>query len=306
MGDRRPVRPRPAMQLRTQSLRPVLNRLAPDADPTDAEALARFRRSRDGEAFALLVRRYGPLVAGVCRRVLGPRPEADDAVQATFWTLARKAGTIRHAQTLPAWLHAVAYRTARKALARLAPPPANLPVPTSPDDPLADASWREVRQLLDDEVHRLPPKWKLPVLLCYFEDLTRDEAADRLGWSLSTVKRRLDEARDRLRVRLLRRGVAPGLLGATALLTDRLSARVSPTLETACAELAHEPPPAAVRGLAVGPPVTAGKWLAAVAVVGLGWGIATIAGQGPGPTPKSPPAPEEKSADKPADVAEPL
>jgi RNA polymerase sigma factor (sigma-70 family) len=289
------------VSIRTKTLRPVLHRLAPDRDArTDAEALARFRRSKDGEAFALLVRRYGPLVAGVCRRVLGPRPEADDAVQATFWTLARKAGSIRHARTLPAWLHAVAYRTARKALARLAPPPANPPVPTSPDDPLADASWREVRQLLDEEVHRLPPRLKLPVLLCYFEDLTRDEAADRLGWSLSTVKRRLDEARERLKMRLLRRGVVPGLLGATALLADRLSARVAPTLETACAGLAHEPPPATIRALVVGPPTTAGKWLAAVAVVGIGCGIVTLGGQGPAP--KAPPAPVEKAPDaKPAD-----
>src|SRR5215212_2347907 len=138
MGDRRPVRPRPVMPLRTQSLRPVLNRLAPDADATDAEALRRFARHKDGDAFALLVRRYGPLVNGVCRRVLGPRPEADDAVQATFWTLARKAAAIRDANTLPAWLHAVAYRTARKAAARLAPPPAHPPTPVAPNDPLAD------------------------------------------------------------------------------------------------------------------------------------------------------------------------
>jgi len=216
--------------IRTNAIRPVLDRLAAPDLLGDSEALQRFRRTQDQDAFAVLVRRYGGLVAGVCRRVLGPRPEADDAVQATFWALARRAGSIRRAAALPAWLHAVAYRTARKAATQLAPPPDNQTVPPAPDDPLADASWREVRQLLDEEVHRLPTKFKLPVLLCYFEDLTRDEAADRLGWSLSTVKRRLDQARERLKVRLLRRGVAPGLLGATALLTDRLTARVSPAL----------------------------------------------------------------------------
>lgn len=292
------------MPLRTATIRPVLNRLAPEV--TDAEALCRFRRDRDEEAFALLIKRYGPLVAGVCRRVLGSRPEADDAVQATFWTLARKARSIRQAKTLPAWLHAVAYRTARKALARLGPPPLNPPAPPAPDDPLADASWREVRQLLDEEVHRLPPRLRLPVLLCYFEDLTRDEAADRLGWSLSTVKRRLDQARGRLKARLVRRGVVPGLLGATALLGDRLNARISPNVEAACVGLAHQPPATAIRALAVTPPGSV-KWMvAAVAVVGLGWGIVTLAGQSPKPDVKSPPAEPAAKAARSADVAEPL
>jgi RNA polymerase sigma factor (sigma-70 family) len=293
------------MPLRTQTIRPVLNHLAPAV--TDAEALRRFRRDRDEEAFALLIKRFGPLVAGVCRRVLGPRPEADDAVQATFWTLARKARSIRHAKTLPAWLHAVAYRTAHKTLARLGPPPINSPAPAAPDDPLADASWREVRQLLDEEVHRLPPRLRLPILLCYFEDLTRDEAADRLGWSLSTVKRRLDQARDRLKMRLIRRGVAPSLLGATALLGDRLSARVPPTLEAACAGLAHQPPSATIRALAVAPPTGSVKWMiAAVTIVGLGWGIVTLAGQGPKPDAKTPPPEPAAKAGRSADVAEPL
>lgn len=293
------------MPLRTTTLRPVLNRLAPAV--TDAEALRRFRRDRDGEAFALLVRRYGPLVAGVCRRVLGTRPEADDAVQATFWTLARKVRSIRHAKTLPAWLHAVAYRTARKALARLGPPLLDSRSAPAPDDPFADASWREVRQLLDEEVHRLPPRLRLPILLCYFEDLTRDEAADRLGWSLSTVKRRLDQARDRLKMRLVRRGVAPGLLGATAVLGDRLSARVSPTLQDACSGLTHQPPAPAIRALAVAPPPGSVKWLVAVAaVVGLGWGIVTLAGQGPKREPKAPSPEPAAKAVSPADVSEPL
>ncbi|HJZ90726.1 MAG TPA: sigma-70 family RNA polymerase sigma factor [Gemmataceae bacterium] len=299
------------MPLRPKIIRPVLDRLVTNVHAIeDAEALRRYHRQRDEEAFAQLVRRYVPLVTGVCRRVLGPRPEADDAVQATFWTLARKAGSIRQAKTLPAWLHAVAYRTARKAATESAPPPDNLPVPTAPDDPLADASWREVRRLLDAEVHRLPPRLKLPILLCYFEDLTRDEAADRLGWSLSTVKRRLDQARGLLKARLVRRGVGPGLLGATTLLTGRLTARVSPALESACARLAHQPPEAAVRALSVAPPVAGtAKWLAAaVAVGGLGWGIVALAGQTPKPDPKAPPAEvkEKETPSKAGEVAEPL
>ncbi|HKB00826.1 MAG TPA: sigma-70 family RNA polymerase sigma factor [Gemmataceae bacterium] len=295
--------------LRAKSLKPVLTRLAaePDAVP-DADALRRFARHRDGDAFALLVKRYSPLVAGVCRRYLGPRPEADDAVQATFWALARKAGSIRDAKTLPAWLHAVAYRTARKAAARLTPSPAREPILVAPDDPLADACWREVRQLLDAEVHRLPPRLKLPILLCYFEDLTRDEAAARLGWSLSTLKRRLDQARDRLKIRLMRRGVGPGLLGGATLLAEPLTAQVAPALESACASQAHQPPAAAIRALAAAPPSAAGKWLVATAAaIGLGWGLVTIAGQGPPPDAKAaPPAGVKEKAPAAAEVLEPL
>jgi RNA polymerase sigma factor (sigma-70 family) len=299
------------MPLRPETIRPVFDRLASQHPVIgDAEALRRYRRHKDEQAFAQLVQRYGPLVTGVCRRLLGSRPEADDAVQATFWTLARKAGSIREAKTLPAWLHSVAYRTARKVVARLAPTPEHLPIPTAPDDPLAAAAWGEVRRLLDEEVHRLPSRLRLPILLCYFEDLTRDEAAERLGWSLSTVKRRLDQARDCLRARLLRRGVGPGLLAATTLLTDRLVARMSPALEAACTQLAHQPPAAAIRVLSAAPPVAGtGKWLAAVAaVVGLGWGIVTLAGQGPVPDAKPTPGePKEKQASSNAgDVREPL
>jgi len=281
----------PAVPIRTKTIRPMLDQLVPQSHAIeDADALRRYRQQRDEEAFTHLVRRYGPLVTGVCRRVLGPRPEADDATQATFWALARKAGSIREAKTLPAWLHAVAYRTARKAAARSTSPPENPPVATAPDDPLADASWREVRQLLDEEVHRLPPRLKLPILLCYFEDLTRDEAVDRLGWSLSTVKRRLDKARDLLKARLVRRGVGPGLLGATTLVTGRLTAHVSPALEAACTRLPSQPPVAAIRALAVAPRVAGtGKWLtAAVAVAGVGWGIVALAGQSPISDPKTP------------------
>jgi RNA polymerase sigma factor (sigma-70 family) len=306
-----------AVPIRTKTIRPMLDQLVPGRHAiADAEALRRYRRGKDEEAFTQLVRRYGPLVTGVCRRVLGPRPEADDAVQATFWTLARKAGSIREAKTLPAWLHAVAYRTARKAAARLISPSENPPVATAPDDPLADASWREVRRLLDEEVHRLPPRLKLPILLCYFEDLTRDEAADRLGWSLSTVKRRLDQARDLLKARLVRRGVGPGLLGATTLVTGRLTAHLSPTLEAACTRLPSQPPVAAIRALAVDPRVAgSSKWLAAaVAVAGVGWGIVALAGQSPISDPKAPPSKVKEKATPPqvgevgtvGAVAEPL
>lgn len=274
----------------TKAIRPVLDRLVTQIDAgTDTEALARYVRFRDEAAFAHLVRRFGPLVMGVCRRVLGNRPEADDAFQATFWVLARRAGSIRHAKTLPAWLHSVALRTARRALGRIRPVANPVAESLAPDDPFADASWREVRQRLDEEVRRLPAKLRLPILLCYFEELTRDEAADRLGWSLSTLKRRLETARDRLRLRLLRRGIAPGLLGATALLTDRLTARVPPTVETTAMTLANQAPSSAIRALAVTAPGFKTWLAAAIAITGVGWGIVSVSGSGAPPVPKDPP-----------------
>ncbi len=160
------------------------------------------------------------------------------------------------------------------------------------DDPLADASWREVRQRLDEEVARLPSKFRLPILLCYFEELTRDEAAERLGWSLSTLKRRLDSARDRLRLRLLRRGIGPGLLGAATLLTDRLTARVPATIESTATRLIHQTPSAAVRTLATMMPGLKTWLAAAVALAGIGWGIIAVAGSSSPPAPKDPPSKE--------------
>lgn len=289
--------------LPSKVIRPVLNRLAPQFDPgTGAEALGRFVRDRDETAFAHLVRRFGPLVMGVCRRTLGNRPDVDDAFQATFWVLARRAGSIRNAKTLPAWLHAVALRTARKALRRADPTGNPVAERHAADDPLADASWREVRQRLDEEVRRLPTKLRLPILLCYFEELTRDEAAARLGWSLSTLKRRLETARSRLRLRLSRRGIAPSLLGAATLLTDRLTAQVPAALESSATALVQHAPSAGIRALAAsGPGIQI--WLAAaVAVAGLGCGIVMLSGWGAPPASKDQPQKERPSAEKPKEA----
>ncbi|HVK08790.1 MAG TPA: sigma-70 family RNA polymerase sigma factor [Gemmataceae bacterium] len=284
----------------TKPIRPAFDRLVTRLQPlTDADALRRYAADRDEAAFAHLVRRYGPLVAGVCRRVLGPRAEADDAVQATFWALAKQAATIRDPRTLPAWLHAVAYRAARKAAATTAPSPSESLTPLSPDDPLAEASWREVRRLLDEEVRHLPQRLRLPILLCYFEELTRDEAAERLGWSLSTVKRRLDLARERLRLRLARRGVEPRLLGAAGLVAGALTAPIAPALERACTRLLREPPSAAVRKLVAASLTGIARALSVAILVGLGGVVALFGGQGP--TAKPPVAPPQA-----AEVAEPL
>jgi RNA polymerase sigma factor (sigma-70 family) len=202
------------------------------------ELLARYARQRDPEAFAALVRQFGPLVLGVCRRVLGPSPDADDAFQAVFVALARRAGSFRDARALPAWLHRVAVRTARKTLARQG---RTGPLPDAvPDDAdsFADVVWKDVRHVLDEELDRLPERYRGPVVLCWLDGLTQDEAAGKLGLSLNTLKRRLDAGRELLRSRLARRGLAPVLAAAAVLGPTGLRADVPSTLGDAVSRAA--------------------------------------------------------------------
>jgi RNA polymerase sigma factor (sigma-70 family) len=182
---------------------------------SDDHWLESFVRRRDEAAFAALVERHGPLVLGVCRQLLADEHAADDAFQATFLVLARKAAAIRRGQALAAWLYQVAYRVALQARARAqrrrsretemtCPPPA--PAPAEPSE-----SW----PALHDEVQRLPEKFRTPVVLCYLQGQTNEEAARALGWSTATLRGRLYRARDLLRTRLARRGVVvPATLGA--------------------------------------------------------------------------------------------
>ncbi len=148
---------------------------------TDRDLLQRFARGLNGDAFAALVQRYGPLVLGVCRRVLRQEQDAEDAFQATFLVLARKAGSIGQPERLGNWLYGVAYRVARKARADVARRRARehqvSDMPTRQPDHEADGE--ELRQVLDDEVRRLPDKFRAPLVLCYLQDLTREEAASR-------------------------------------------------------------------------------------------------------------------------------
>jgi RNA polymerase sigma factor (sigma-70 family) len=184
----------------------------------DSLLVERFASRRDEAAFAALVQRHGPLVWGVCRRVLGHDPDAEDAFQATFLVLARKAGSIGRRASVRSWLYAVAYRVAvraRAAAARrrarerpVAEPPAAAASAPDPDQ-------HEVRAILDEEVSRLPERQRLPVILCYLEGKTNDEAARELGCPRGTVATHLARARQRLRGRLARRGLALGA-GAVA------------------------------------------------------------------------------------------
>jgi RNA polymerase sigma factor (sigma-70 family) len=186
----------------------------------DRRLLDRFLGGRDEPAFAELLRRHGPMVLGVCRRVLRDPHAADDAFQATFLILARKGGAIAGGESVGGWLYRVAYNTALKAKAGAAARQRRerRAASRTPADVLDEVTGRELLAVLDEELARLPERHRAPLVLCYLEGKVRDEAARELGWSLGTFKRRLDEGRQRLRARLERRGLAlPAVLLAAGL-----------------------------------------------------------------------------------------
>lgn len=207
---------------------------ASDDDLTDEVLLERYTSRREDAAFAALVRRYGPLVLGVCRRVLHHEQDAEDAFQAVFCVLARRAGSIRHRATVGAWLHAVAYRIAwkaRKAKGRQPMSATNLPdIPAAEDTP--EWVWHELRAILDQEVSRLPEKYRQAFILCYLQGRTNEQAAALLGCPLGTLLSRLARARERLRGRLTRRGLALSAGTLAAVLGGQATAAVVPTVLT--------------------------------------------------------------------------
>jgi RNA polymerase sigma factor (sigma-70 family) len=197
----------------------------------DARLLERYVIHHDQDAFAELVARHGPLVFGLCRRVLRDAHDAEDVFQATFLVLARKAAAIRKPQSLSCWLHGVAYRLAVKAKVeadkRHEHERRASPVRQSQDP---DLSWSDVRGLIDEELQRLPQTLRLPLVLCYLQGETQDEAARRLGWPRGTLKRRLERGRHRLRIRLIQRGVTLGAGLLTAALTESAMGATIPTV----------------------------------------------------------------------------
>jgi RNA polymerase sigma factor (sigma-70 family) len=205
----------------------VAERRATEA--TDAQLLQRFVADGDDAAFAALVRRHGPLVWGVCRRVLHDWHAAEDAFQATFLILARKAATVTKRTAVAAWLYRVAYHAATRARVRADRQQRRerLARASATPDPLIEVTGRELLAALDEEVQRMAERYRAPLVLCYLEGRTRDEAAQALGWSLGTLKRRLEQGKARLRARLTRRGLTlSGGLLATALAQQ--SARAVP------------------------------------------------------------------------------
>jgi RNA polymerase sigma factor (sigma-70 family) len=213
--------------MNSNHLRAVLRRLHDVTAPqeagglADGELLARFALRRDEAAFETLVWRHGTMVFNLCRRLLRLEEDAEDAFQATFLVLARKAGSIGKRQAVGAWLYRVAYRVALRARAgaarRAARERQGLEFP--PVEPAGDLVWRDLRPVLDEEVGRLPEKYRLPVILCYLAGQTTEEAARRLGCARGTVLSRLAWARQRLRTRLARRGLGVSCAALASLLS---------------------------------------------------------------------------------------
>ncbi len=247
---------------------------------TDGELLSRFLNrgpSQAEAAFEVLVRRHGPMVLGVCRHVLTEPEDAEDAFQATFLLLVRKAGSIRNGEVLGHWLYEVAYRTSVRAKANAARRNARerqgaAMLATSHDQ---DVAWNELRPVLHEEIGRLPEKYRKPVVLCYLEGRTNEEVAELLDWPVGTVKGRLSRARDVLRSRLTRRGLAlsAGLLASlfaqNAVLAEVVPSRlVESTVDSAMRVHAGEVGAVSPSVAALLEPVTETRWPMSLLLLG--------------------------------------
>ena len=204
-------------------------------DLSDGELLERFRVHREETAFALLVQRHGPMVLGVCRRLLGDAHAAEDAFQATFLILVRKATSIRKRASVASWLYGVARRVAVKARLK-----------TTRDHVLERQSFamqhsegsdqwtsHELRQVLDEELDQLPEKYRLPLILCGLQGKTHHQAAREMGCPRRSLSSRLGRARELLRARLTRRGFAVSAAALAAVLSEKATAAVPALLTIA-------------------------------------------------------------------------
>ena len=211
------------------------------------ELLARFIRREDvassEAAFAALVSRHGPIVLGICRRVLGDDHAAADAFQAVFLVLARKAPQVRVDDTLGRWLHGVSIRVSRRARAVARAERARVRALDGLDPPdgsttTSPESLREVRSAIDEEIARLPGRYRSAVVLCYLEGLTQEQAARRLRCPVRTVESRLRRARERLRPSLARRGLAPAAWCSEMLAASTARAELPPALAATARQVA--------------------------------------------------------------------
>jgi RNA polymerase sigma factor (sigma-70 family) len=217
-------------------------------DLADGDLLHRFVKESDDSAFTVLIERYAPMVLGLCRRMLGNLHDAEDVCQATFLVLARKAASIRKNVALSSWLHQVACRAAGRIVrdrARRQCRERRSPAPIA-TDPANEVSWREAQTILDEELERLPQRYRAPLILC-LDGKTRDETARRLRLSPGTLHARLQRGRELLRERLTRRGLTfSGALFAAVLSDSAARAAVAPTLvittaKAALASAANQP-----------------------------------------------------------------
>ena len=216
-------------------VRMILGRLREAALPkggglSDGQLLGQFVARRDDGAFQTLVRRHGPMVLAVCRRILRHVQDAEDAFQATFLVLARKAAAVADREAVAGWLHGVAYRAALGARATALRRKAKerqveaMPQPVAPPE----NDQRELLELLDRELARLPEKYRLPVVLCELEGRSRKEAARQLGLPEGTLSSRLATARKTLAVRLSRGGAAVSAAAVGMLFAEGRGPRACP------------------------------------------------------------------------------
>lgn len=201
----------------------------------DAQLLDRFVLRQDDTAFEQLIQRYGPMVLGACRRILVDPNDADDAFQATFLVLVRRAATLDQRAPLGSWLYGVALRVALKSRAAAARRRERTKQASimSPDDPTADLAGNEVRSVLDEELQQLPEKFRAPLILCYLVGKTNQEAARELGCPPGSMGWRLDRARTLLRDRLVRRGIGLPAVALAGLLGEQTQAAVPVPLAAA-------------------------------------------------------------------------
>jgi RNA polymerase sigma factor (sigma-70 family) len=227
---------------------------------SDTELLRRYIVAGDEVAFELLLWRHGPMVLGVCRRLLRHSQDAEDAFQATFLTLVRKARSIGRGEALAGWLYRVAYRVALRARDVAVRRPVPLPEEAEPatTETASTVEEREMHRVLDEELNRLPQSYQTLIVLCYFQGKTHDEAAQLLGCPRGTVAARLHRARQRLHIQLTRRGVS---LSATALVmalsagaaqAASSSALMTATLQTVSSGISTGTVSASVAALAKG------------------------------------------------------
>lgn len=212
------------------TLLPCLRRIAQEDIP-DAELLRAFLVDRDERAFTTIVRRHGPMVLGVCQRVLRDPHDAEDACQATFLVLVRKGQSLRQPEQLASWLYGVAYRT---ALDSRRPPGRQLSeaelAGRMREEPIAELVWQELRLILDEELQRLPARYRLPLVLCFLEGKSNRAAARLLGWPEGTIATRIFKAKQLLRQQLTRRGLTLSAGVVSAALTQGLAVGSMPPL----------------------------------------------------------------------------
>jgi RNA polymerase sigma factor (sigma-70 family) len=203
MTERSPYRPDLMQRVLAEA------RAAARSAASDGRLLDRFIHEGDQGAFGTLLDRHGPMLLGLCRRQLHGGNLAEDVLQATFLVLARKANTICRRDNLAGWLYGVARRLIRNAH-RTDAARRQRERAAARAESCSEPGWDELLGVLDEELQSLPARYREPLLLCYLEGLTQDEAAARTGWSLSTLRRRLEHGRDLLRARMVRRGATLG------------------------------------------------------------------------------------------------